>query len=159
MPATYFAQYNRMICSLCGRGVSYSFGTHPKCRKSSPVTTTPTIGISQSSNVTSSSANVPLVLPTFEEVMARKVAIIKHIPKANRKEWSSLLVECLRDAAHFNDIPSWTKLAMLAKCILIPPTRGETECLSNCWYFEGKDGHVEEWRNCCSLGIILLFFM
>ena len=82
---------------------------------------------SQPSQVpTPSSPPTPgLVLPSLPTVLQSSIPTLQHVPKGARDRWAGVLSDCLsavvEDPA---DISCWSKVFMLAKCVLASPSAG-----------------------------------
>ena len=68
---------------------------------------------------------IPCALPTLSSVFQTHIPTLQHVPKGVRDVWAKALHVCLsevvRDPA---DLSLWTRLFMLAKCVLASPAAG-----------------------------------
>ena len=96
--------------------------------------TPPSISPPASSGPSSQPSQVPtpsspptpgLVLPSLPTVLQSSIPTLQHVPKGARDRWAGVLSDCLsavvEDPA---DISCWSKVFMLAKCVLASPSAG-----------------------------------
>ena len=63
-------------------------------------------------------------LPAVSEIVAKRSAILKHIPFACRGDFGRALNAVLGDILFFNDAYAWTAYFLFVPCVLLPPMRG-----------------------------------
>ncbi len=68
---------------------------------------------------------LPYALPPLLAIMGVRVPTLQHVPKGARDAWAGLVGELLQSiSSDSNDLDSWRKCFMLARCVLANPGRG-----------------------------------
>ena len=65
----------------------------------------------------------PLSMPNLDHVFAICGPMLKYVPSACRYLWAEILTQELNGAESHNNTIAWTRLFMLAKCVLWQPRR------------------------------------
>jgi hypothetical protein len=64
-------------------------------------------------------------LPDLSSIMQAYVPTLQHVPKGARDGWARVLSSCLRSVVFSpEDLSQWSRLFMLAKCVLVSPAAG-----------------------------------
>ena len=102
----------------------------------STMPTMPTVRTSTTSNSVLPNCSVSIVvrapstpaappLPSLESVLRLRVSTLRHVPKASRDAWAGVVGDvCRTIVSDPNNVDSWVKFFMLARCILANPSRG-----------------------------------
>ena len=68
---------------------------------------------------------IPSALPTLSSVFQTHIPTLQHVPKGVRDVWAKALHVCLSEVVRNPaDLSLWTRLFMLAKCVLASPAAG-----------------------------------
>lgn len=65
------------------------------------------------------------VLPSISTILQASIATLQHVPKGACDHWAKVLSGCLSSVVKYPaDISGWSKIFMLAKCVLASPSAG-----------------------------------
>ena len=131
---------NGTPCSRCLPGDAGKCHNTNPCPPCGPSSTTPSPAVSivssssgqhshVSSSVTPSDPSLPptigLVLPSVTTIFQASSPTLQHVPKGARDRWARAFSECLSAVCDAPaDLSRWSKLLMLAKCVLASPATG-----------------------------------
>ena len=115
VPAQWFLDHRRQRCTACGLSVSTRHGAHPTCQPSVRAA----LGAGAAARLAADAAG----LPSLDDIQARQIRTLRHIPVAARYLWGQVLIRALAATAHHNDLKAWTELLMLPQSVLGAPPR------------------------------------
>jgi hypothetical protein len=96
----------------------------------------------------------PQMLPSLHDVMSLNRPTLKHIPGRAKQAWGRTLQNALRDATQNNTVESFTRLAMLPKCVLPSAKRAGKrnthikDIVALCEKWDSGQ-HAELWTEAC----------
>ena len=96
---------------------------HERLATDSTLSGDPNISHSSSSAVFIPAPSGPS-LPSLSFVLGADIPTLQHIPKGARDCWAQVLSVCLTAVVDSDDLSQWTRLSMLAKCVLASPATG-----------------------------------
>ena len=77
------------------------------------------------SSICQTSSSTLRDLPSFIVISQSYIPTLQHVPKGVRDQWARVLSDCLSDVVDDPaDLSHWTKVFMLAKCVLASPAAG-----------------------------------
>jgi hypothetical protein len=121
----WMQDHNKIHCRMCGLCVDRRFGVHPTCRPHGRAA----MDRGGTGNTNSTDDEDPPLqdgssnLPSLTSIMARRVPVLKHVPKSCRHAWGQALTRALARASTYNIMEAWTELIMLPKAVLLAPPR------------------------------------
>ena len=114
-------------CSRCLPGDSGNcHNTLPRgLPPSAPASTSPPVTTSAPVSSPPPVASPAPVTPALSTILQANVPTLHHVPKGARDCWAHALCSCLRAVVCSpDDLSQWSRLFMLAKCVLASPTTG-----------------------------------
>ena len=114
-------------CSRCLPGVSGNcHNTLPRVLPpSAPASTSPPATTSAPVSSPPPVASPAPVTPALSTILQANVPTLHHVPKGARDCWAHALCSCLRAVVCSpDDLSQWSRLFMLAKCVLASPATG-----------------------------------
>ena len=124
IPTTVLNEHRLLQCSVCSLLCSARYnGVCPRCRPAARAAALPTQPDAPPIQAGGSHAHAFSSRPSLEEVHAKQVPTLRHIPKCVRALWAQCVARTFATAVWKNDTHSWVEVQMMAKCVLCAPPR------------------------------------